>query len=130
MPVYITNVLATHTMQLRTCAAMNASCKSFEQLGLCTVLVLTTGQRDVATLAIICAVCAGDKAALDMVSLDCEMCSTAQGLELTRASLVDSNGQVMMFLARLSLAPAFHIACCVAAAASCHLHHIWLLRKV
>ncbi|KAL3132068.1 hypothetical protein ABBQ32_008680 [Trebouxia sp. C0010 RCD-2024] len=38
---------------------------------------------------------AGSKAALDMVSLDCEMCSTAQGLELTRASLVDGKGRVI-----------------------------------
>ncbi|KAL3156377.1 hypothetical protein ABBQ38_000691 [Trebouxia sp. C0009 RCD-2024] len=41
-------------------------------------------------------VLAGSKAALDMVSVDCEMCSTAQGLELTRASLVDSKGQVLL----------------------------------
>lgn len=33
-----------------------------------------------------------------MVSVDCEMCSTAQGLELTRASLVDSKGQVIILL--------------------------------
>lgn len=77
--------------------------------GLCTELLLKTGQRSVIIFATIyhhisqtnnvqSLVCAGDKAVLDMVSLDCEMCSTAEGLELTRASLIDSQGQVMMFL--------------------------------
>lgn len=104
---------------------MNAWCKSVEHLvGLCAALLLTTEKRYAATLATVCVICAGDKAVLDMVSLDCEMCSTAQGLELTRASLVDSKGQVMIFFARPSLASPLIVACCDAAAASCHQHLI------
>ena len=76
--------------------------------GLCIELLSNAGQRPVKTVTIYrhtaqtnntpSFVCAGDKAVLDMVSLDCEMCSTAEGLELTRASLIDSKGQVMVFL--------------------------------
>ena len=37
---------------------------------------------------------AGDKAPIEMVSVDCEMCVTSAGFELTRASLVDGKGRV------------------------------------
>ncbi|CAM6105826.1 unnamed protein product [Calypogeia fissa] len=33
---------------------------------------------------------------LDMVAVDCEMCTTAAGLELTRISLVDRDGKVLL----------------------------------
>ncbi|KAL0029787.1 hypothetical protein WJX79_011038 [Trebouxia sp. C0005] len=39
---------------------------------------------------------AGGKDLLEMVSVDCEMCVTAAGYELTRVSLVDGNGQVLL----------------------------------
>ncbi|DBB13243.1 TPA: hypothetical protein ACH3X3_004988 [Trebouxia sp. C0006] len=39
---------------------------------------------------------AGGKDPLEMVSVDCEMCVTAAGYELTRVSLVDGSGQVLL----------------------------------
>lgn len=39
---------------------------------------------------------AGGKAFPSMVSVDCEMCITAAGYELTRASLVDDKGQASL----------------------------------